>query len=1166
MTRASTGATTVGAMLRLSVGRHRLCRSIVQRQLRQLSIPSSSSSISNDRRHRPLPPPDISIVAARHRWRRRRPDAAPSSSAASSLGVGLPFHSTSSSSSLNDAVVGDDDDDDEEEEHVGDDGVWEGHEDDILSADGKVGGEGRHGRRSLVRRRLGSLESSSSSTPGRPSPVRFEGGGAAADAPPYDLLDLLKTDIFALSWAGPDVAAAESSTNTNANTTTTASCFDSSPSGGGGSLATGDPPIEWRRSSYEITAPTSSSSSTFARSSDHTRRRGMPTAAEIEYDDILDRTDKLMASMLLADGGTTDVVDDTSVSTLQLADFDEVMTRWSRLHALVVADGDDEDDGHGGGDGGRRRKERDGRWGGSSLARNASDQCMRLLRALEDNHDRLLDIGLKSASSSSSSSHDEDNTTTIRHARLMPNAASYNLALHALANSEIGPIAAREAHAILKRMLDRCRQYEDVVHSYEDGGTSSLADMPPLPPPPFEPTVITMNSAINAIARSGAIDAGHLAEDVVLMMERWRDECEGQSSGTCDAEADALDMLDIAPSSCRVESPSPSHPPMQFNNSDGRPSRFYRGIHPNARTLACIIDAWANVKTSRLTSFAPERADAILRMAIKRRRSYVDHVMGRSRGDDAELLQVATINLPDKPEDESAAFVEAGHIAEDIVEGESRAVSMASMSSSQVGETPISKPIERRHPPLRPNTVAFNSCLHAWAAGNRGREGALRAQELLFLLEAYSDSGELDLPDEDQRDVEGDYDVQDTGLTPNVRTYSMVMSAWANVANVERGSGEDAASRCEEILNKMERRSAVDSSVRPNLVAYVTSITAWARTRNVAYAASRAENILNRMIDLYYSENESDLPLLDGDLENASHDAPFNSVITCYARSSDPHATERALAVLERLMASPIRPTVTTFNAVLDVCAKHGDPVTALAVFDKMKTMNIRGDSTSVDTILNAFGRCDKAGSAEQAYDFLRVAEQSEIIYFKPSSVSYSTVINAFARASGRDYGGLPAVKKAEEIYESLIYQMKIGVIDGAADPFANSCLLNCCANVYGSRAEKKEALVIAINAFENMKKRPDLHGEPNQYTFGTMMKVSVRLSSDDAERHRLMEHLFVQACKRGACSKAVLGQFLRYTPPHLNTDVILTLGGTKREIPYSWYRNVSRRQWPTLV
>ncbi|KAL3783214.1 hypothetical protein ACHAW5_004684 [Stephanodiscus triporus] len=759
-------------------------------------------------------------------------------------------------------------------------------------------------------------------------------------------------------------------------------------------------------------------------------------------------------------------------------DFDEVMTRWSRFHTIVVDD-DDDYDYYGGDDGMGSPRRREG----------AYDQCARLLVALERNHDRLLldrrdDDGVPSSSTEGGGGGSRT---------LTPSAASYNLTLHALAHSDGGEDAAREARAILMRMLDRCRRYEGgVVGRIEDAGkTTSSSAATIAPPPPVEPSAITMNSAIHAIARSGSRDAGFLAEEVFLAMERWRDECEGG------------------------------------------PSRFYRGVLPNARTLACVIDAWANgARTAPTTSYAPERADAILNLAVERRRAYVDRVAGRDR---------RGRGWAEEEGDASHRVI----VGANTVEGETHAMETASMS-------------------LKPNTVAFNTCIHAWAASDRGREGALRAQELLFQLEALSDSGELDLPGENPREITADDDAQDTGLTPNVRTYSMVMNAWANVANVEGGSGEDAASRCEDILNKMEKRGAMDSTVRPNLVAYVTCISAWARTRNVEYAASRAENILNRMIDLYYSEDKSELPLLDGNVNNASHDAPFNSVITCYARSSVPYATERALAILERLMASPIRPTVTTFNAVMDVCAKHGDPESALEVFGKMKRMNIRGDSTSVDTILNAFGRCEKAGSAERAYDFLRKVEQSSEEYnFTPSTVSYSTVINAFARASGKDYGGLPAVKKAKELYDSLIDQMKNGVVHGA-DPFANSCLLNCCANVYGSLSEKKEALVIAIHAFEDMKKRPELHGEPNHVTFGTMMKVCVRLSSDDAEKHRLMEHLFVQACKRGNCSKAVLGQFIRHTPSQLNMKVILTLGGTKREIPHSWYRNVSRRQWPT--
>ena len=123
---------------------------------------------------------------------------------------------------------------------------------------------------------------------------------------------------------------------------------------------------------------------------------------------------------------------------------------------------------------------------------------------------------------------------------------------------------------------------------------------------------------------------------------------------------------------------------------------------------------------------------------------------------------------------------------------------------------------------------------------------------------------------------------------------------------------------------------------------------------------------------------------------------------------------------------------------------------------------------------------------------------------------------------------------------------------------------LNCCANIYGTRSERREALIMAITAFEDMKKDPHLHGEPGQYTFGTMMKACSRLSGDAAEKNRLMESLFQQTCKRGLLSKSTLGQFLRHTPNHFNTKVILNMGGSKREIPSDWHRNVPKWQKPT--
>jgi hypothetical protein len=244
---------------------------------------------------------------------------------------------------------------------------------------------------------------------------------------------------------------------------------------------------------------------------------------------------------------------------------------------------------------------------------------------------------------------------------------------------------------------------------------------------------------------------------------------------------------------------------------------------------------------------------------------------------------------------DSQLFADGRHVYEETVKGESCPMGMSIPSSQIVDIISISQSIEKGHPPLKPNTEAFTACLRAWAASDRRQEGGHFAHR--YFCSSYSHCriavSYLDnIPDDDRRDVEGVDDAQDTGLTPNARTYSMVMNAWANASNAEQGRG--AVSRCEVCLNKMERRGAVDSAVRPNLIACVTSITCWARTRCVVYATSRAENILNHMLDLYYR---------------------------CYARSSDPYGTEhrKNLTVPKRLLASPIRRSETPFNAMMDI-------------------------------------------------------------------------------------------------------------------------------------------------------------------------------------------------------------------------------------------------------
>jgi len=753
---------------------------------------------------------------------------------------------------------------------------------------------------------------------------------------------------------------------------------------------------------------------------------------EIEYNKLVDQTNQLLDLLSSKDD---------SSSTLQLMDFDKVMTDWSKFHLVVdntTNKNSDESSAFNTSYGNTTSSTT------TSLKTKASNQCMKLLHALEFNYDCIWHYSLPDSLQSSEESEELPQT---KYTQLIPNSTSYNLVLHTLAHSDNHQHnMAQEAYSILIRMLDRHQKYIDITID-ADVSTSVKEQLPK----PCEPTIITYNSVLHAIAKSGTNDAGHLAEEVFDMM---------------------------------------------MDNETTRHSSSMNKVHPNERTLACVIDAWSNVKSSTNTQqmyYSPERAEALLNMFIDKRRAFVESVTGvvirddhHGEGDEDEYSE----NVPtDDVEEESIQIVmhedsivldddDDDDVVEETIDEALQLTTTETMSTSSpdIHKSKQEKEVQRRVPSqpfVKPNIVAFNSCIHAWASSGRGREGAHRAQELLAQLELLSNSGELDLPlghpDEIVNNVDDGNDTLDNSLKPNVRTFSMVMNAWSNVARVEQGSGEDAATHCEDILTKMEEQGAIDSSVRPNLVAYVTSISCWARTRDVEHAASRAENILNRMIDLYYNEDESELPIIEGDVENANHDACFNSVITSYARSSDPYATERALSVLERLEASLISPTIVTYNAVLDVCAKKGEPDRALEVLEKMKQIpSISLDSTSYDTVLDAFARCEKIGSSERAYNYLCQLEEERLegeSSFTPSGRSYTNVITAFARQSGNDSGGISTVHRAKEVYDKLIKQIEEGVLqNGNIDSFANSSLLNCCANVYGTRSEKKEALVIAVS------------------------------------------------------------------------------------------------------
>jgi len=747
------------------------------------------------------------------------------------------------------------------------------------------------------------------------------------------LEDLLQTDIFSLSWA--DTTSPSNITERshyvsqrhdyNSQNVRSSRNLQSNHNHGSESI------VELLQSD---SCDGSLSSDPWAtRRSAESMSVGQLSHAELKFNSIINESAALLRELSLGN-------ESMSSSTLQLMDFDKVMTELSQFHSLVDSEEARRNQSTHGFSYGHTKNEK------APLKHNASDTCLQLLDELESNYDVIFENSMLSANADS-------NSNAVKHPKLMPNAVSYNLALHALAHSGKGRRVALDAYSILNRMIDRCKKYIIAFEKVATDGT----DMK-LPPPPPEPSIITYNSVIHAISKSGANDAGHLAEEVFSLMENWKNECEERNGGS--------DCADYK------------------GNGDNDQSNFYIGVLPNVRTLACLLNAWANTNSGRQSTFAPERTESILEYSIQKRRAYLDYVCGvreffgvdsieneeyvnsYSGGVDHIVEDMEMYNFP------SDVIVEEKQLSREFQPNGDFFDEIQCESNLTKSDTLLSPSISGTAKPFpRPTAVIFNTCLDAWAQSGRGLEAAVRAKEILDRMEALASSGELNLPDENclgspkggVDDNEDDSSEADSSMKPNSRTYSIVMNAFSRIPWRERGAGEDAASQCEAILSRMEERAANgESSLRPNLMHYTTAISAWARMRNLDYAASRAENILNRMIDLYYSGMIDELPTFDGDSKRSGkHDAPFNAVITAYARSKDPFAAERAISILDRLQSSPITPTLTTFNAAIDVCAKRGKADSAIGIFNQIRNAGLTPDATSYNTVLDAFARGDDA-------------------------------------------------------------------------------------------------------------------------------------------------------------------------------------------------------------
>lgn len=251
---------------------------------------------------------------------------------------------------------------------------------------------------------------------------------------------------------------------------------------------------------------------------------------------------------------------------------------------------------------------------------------------------------------------------------------------------------------------------------------------------------------------------------------------------------------------------------------------------------------------------------------------------------------------------------------------------------------------------VEPDTFSYNGVLDAWA--NAGREDGLeKIMQIYKHMQRLREQGKDVQPtirtvnailnahakiitrytrvtrqQENQKDkadaiaeeanqlfLETKAKAEETGESswqPDVMTFTILMDIYSKCGNY------DATQKAENLLKELKekyKKHNSNNSYRPNFRTYTALLTAWSRTRSHE-APKRVEELLEEM-----KEHPVTQP-------NARS---FTSAIQCWAKSSDNQKAKHALKILLSMKQiykdsgrQDIRPSIMTYNAAIDACAK----------------------------------------------------------------------------------------------------------------------------------------------------------------------------------------------------------------------------------------------------
>jgi hypothetical protein len=524
---------------------------------------------------------------------------------------------------------------------------------------------------------------------------------------------------------------------------------------------------------------------------------------------------------------------------------------------------------------------------------------------------------------------------------LMPNAISYNHVLQAYVLSDGGIRACLKCEEILDQMLERCRN----VLAFKD-----TIDRVPLPP---EPLVTTFNTVMNAWAKSNDINAGIKAEVIFRKMEYWNFECRAND-----------------------------------NISD-----HYKGAEPNTRSLAIVVDAWANSRHQ--DSF--ERIIAIYEHALEK-------VLGIAKEKDDEVDDSSKEVIPLNTVFFNSVLhglancnggIEAAEKAQEIFSTMQNLNCNGSLQRLIQSDT-IERFEDDCDVETSPNTRTWSLLIKCWANAGEVSDGpnaeyaASRAESILEQMEDLYKAGQ--------------------DVKPNSYAFASCIKAWAECAS------ETGAMRAVSVLERMEKiyKDTKEEELQPTNMHYNTCLSALCKV-NSDTCMNHARHLLRRMC-------------VDGIADAVS----FNTVMMGYLDFDSKSALQNIESLSDEMQTANISPDSATFNVMIDAWRKCGHPSTiakVINVLDYMihlskKDSNIVPTTSTFTLVLNTISSSNLDEKVEPArkifHDMVSLHESRFDDKLKPDVRVFSAFISCCANQGGPSERKRAALKIALHTYEHM--------------------------------------------------------------------------------------------------------------------------------------------------